>query len=106
MAPTLAEDVDQQVGCAVDDLRLLAEVGCAVDHAEQLDDSLHLVEITDLRLERRQHIQAHQLSCLITGFDVEDLSNLSAVSELAVAGWPVAGDEDQISGSHRTNILS
>ena len=43
----VAEHLDQQVRAAVDDLGVFAELGHGVDHAEQLDDALHPVEIAE-----------------------------------------------------------
>ena len=43
MAAILAEDGDQQIGAAVDDLGVIGEVRRGVDHAKQLDN-LDLVQ--------------------------------------------------------------
>src|SRR5207245_8630530 len=48
LADGLAEHLDHQVGEAVDDLRLVAEVLGRVHHAEHLDDALDLVEAAEI----------------------------------------------------------
>jgi len=40
----LAQDLDEQVGTTVDDLRMLAEVGRSIHHAEHLQHSLHPIQ--------------------------------------------------------------
>ncbi len=45
MLAALAENLDEQVGAAVDHARMIGEVRNGVDHAEQLDDPLDLAEI-------------------------------------------------------------
>ena len=53
MAAGVAEDLDEEVGGAVDDGRLLLEVGLAVDEAVDLDDALDAVEAADFVSEAR-----------------------------------------------------
>ena len=48
LAGLFAEDLDHQIAEAVDDLRVLLEIGRGVDHAEGLDDADDLVEAADL----------------------------------------------------------
>src|SRR5439155_667188 len=48
----VAEHLDEQVRAAVDDLRLVAELGRAVHHAEQLHHAAHAVEAAELGLQR------------------------------------------------------
>jgi hypothetical protein len=52
MAAGLAEDLDEEVGRAVDHLGLAGEVGVAPDHAEELHDLRHAVERAELVLDR------------------------------------------------------
>ncbi len=46
MATGLAEDADEQIGAAVDDLRLVGEAADRIDEAAELDDAGDPVEIT------------------------------------------------------------
>src|SRR5207244_2739882 len=84
VAPCIAERRDQQVRRAVDDLRLIGEVGRAVDHAEQLDHAFDLVQVADLLLENAETVQHHQLRRLAPGFHVEVLAQLADVVVLTV----------------------
>src|SRR6516165_1188807 len=50
----LAEYLDKEVGAAIDDLRVILEIGCGIDHSEHLDDVLTAAEIAAERiLDRR-----------------------------------------------------
>ena len=51
MAASVAEDFDEEVGAAVDDFGLVAEVGGAVDHAKDLHDADDAVEVAELFLQ-------------------------------------------------------
>ena len=42
--PDFAEDLDHEIGKAVDHLGLLGEVGRGIDHAQRLDDAGHAIE--------------------------------------------------------------
>src|SRR6266853_179521 len=50
MPPALAEHLDEQVGAAVDDFRVILEIGGGIDHPEHLDDVLQAVEIAAERI--------------------------------------------------------
>jgi hypothetical protein len=52
----------EQVGTAVDDFGMIAEVGLGVDHAEHFDDRLDASEFANRRFRERQQIQAGQTS--------------------------------------------
>src|SRR5271166_7008212 len=54
MPPALAEHLDEEVGAAIDDLRVVLEIGSGIDHPKHFDDILHTVEIAAERiLDRR-----------------------------------------------------
>src|SRR5205085_11564370 len=57
MPTALAEHLDKQIRAAVDDFRMIFEIGGGVDHPEHFDDVLDAVEIAAERiLDRRdQH---------------------------------------------------
>ena len=57
VSPTFSIKLRQQVSRPVGDQRLLAEVRCRVDHAQQLGHPLHPVQITDGHLHIRQAVQ-------------------------------------------------
>src|SRR5436309_12579689 len=57
----LAEELDQQVGGAVDHARLVAEARRRVHEAQQVDDLLHAVQVAERVLDRRQR-RDHRLA--------------------------------------------
>jgi hypothetical protein len=61
-----AEQFVHQVGRAVDDLGVIRKIRRAVDHAEQPDHALHLVEVANLGLDRRQRRQSSSLRRFLT----------------------------------------
>ena len=54
--PTPPEHLDHQVGAAVDHLRVMGEFRHGVDHAEQLDDAVHPVEVAERLLHHREQV--------------------------------------------------
>ena len=55
MPALVAEDLDQQVGGAIDHLGMVGEVGHAIDEADKLDDALELVEIAAAGILELRH---------------------------------------------------
>src|SRR5208282_6788039 len=47
MTARFAENLDQQIGAAVDDARMIGELRYGVDHSEQLDDAFDAIERTE-----------------------------------------------------------
>ena len=78
VAPALAEHRDEQVGAAVDHLRLVGEFRHRVDHAEHLEH-LDLVEAAARRLlRRREQPEADELGVLVGLLDGHVLSHFAA----------------------------
>src|SRR3989449_10624411 len=57
----VAEHLDKQIRAAVDHLRLVAELGRAVHHAEQLHHAAHAVEAAELRLHHREQSEERRV---------------------------------------------
>src|SRR5688500_18009739 len=57
LASVIAEDLDHQLAEAIDDLRLLREVGRAVDHAENLYESDDTIEGAELVADGAEYAQ-------------------------------------------------
>src|SRR5262245_31740450 len=55
MLALVTEDLDHQVGGAVDDLRMFGKFGHAIDEADQLHDALHPVEIAAAGILELRH---------------------------------------------------
>ena len=69
MPPGITQHLDQQIGAAVDDLRVIGEVRFRIDHAEQLDDGLDAAEFAESRFRDGQQIEPGQAGILIGLFD-------------------------------------
>src|SRR5688572_4474431 len=95
-AAFLAEQLDDEVREAVDDSRLLVEVGCAVDHAEHLDPLDDELEVADLALERRHEVDAGQPRGLVPLLHGQVRSELAAMDDLATKDRAHAGEVDEV----------
>src|ERR1700729_973931 len=60
MAPRFAEHLDHEVGTAVDDLGMIAEIRLGIDHAEKLDHRLDARKLADRGLGDREQLQARE----------------------------------------------
>src|SRR4029453_2510014 len=67
----LAEDLDHEIGEAVDHLGLLGEVGRRIDHAQRLDDAAHAIERAGELANARQHAEAGEARGAIALRDIE-----------------------------------
>ena len=66
----LAKHLDKEVGAAIDDFRMIFEIGNGIDHAEYLDDILNAVELAAKRIpDRRDQDQTHAAGMLIPFLD-------------------------------------
>jgi len=62
----LAKDSREKVGCAVDDPRLLLEVGIRVDHTEKLDYTGNPIKILHFALQGTEAVECGELSRLVS----------------------------------------
>lgn len=69
MAALVAVELDEQVGAAVDDGGGLSKVGGGVDHAEDFDDSLDLVQVADFLFKVSQEGEAAAFGGLVALLD-------------------------------------
>src|SRR5947209_5384749 len=63
---SLAEYCVDEIGCAVEDLRMLAKPRAAMDVALQAHDLTDLIEIAEHRFELRQRIERADFGGLVT----------------------------------------
>src|SRR5690606_22390006 len=54
----LPENLDEEIRAAIDDLGVVAEVGCRPHHAEELDDALDAIEGAERTFERGEDREA------------------------------------------------
>jgi len=103
----LAEHRDHQVGGAVDDLRLVREVGRAGDEAAQPDDARDAVEIAAARrLELGQDIDGAQPRGLLPVLDGELGAELAEELPLAAFERDLAGDEDLLARHDPRHVVA
>jgi hypothetical protein len=69
MTSRVAEDLNEQVRAAVDDLGMIAELRFRIDHAEQLHDRFDARELADRRLRHRQQLQPGEARSAIAVLD-------------------------------------
>src|SRR6266508_5851917 len=89
----LAEDLNEKVGRAVDDFRLVAEIVGGVDKTDELRDRLHPVQ-ADRRLDLGQHANAAQTRPSGRLLD-RDLIGTAPGQHLVAVGGDLAGDVEQ-----------
>src|SRR5262249_52829115 len=70
-----AENLDEQVGAAIDHQRVVAEVRNRAHHAENLDDALDSTEVSQRVLEFGQNVQPGYARMLVGPFDRQVCSN-------------------------------
>jgi hypothetical protein len=100
MGRMLAEHFDQQVGAAVDHLRVLDEVGSRIHHPEQLHDPLDAIETSDLVPQHGKEVEGcdtGMVGCFL-GRDVR--SHLARRNPTVGRHRPGARQIDEVSGSH------
>src|SRR6185503_15711989 len=68
-APVRPEQLEDQIGEAVDHERLLVESGCRVDHAEHARPGADSIEIAELALEVAEDRESHKSRRLVTLLD-------------------------------------
>src|SRR6516162_10276005 len=101
----VSENLRQQVGCTIDHIRLLPKVGNRIDHPQQFDDARDFIEVADFGLKARQAIQHDESGGFIAGLGVQFPSQFAYVGYLSTSKRAVAGDEDQVVGSDRSDVV-
>lgn len=106
MLAAVAEDVDDQVAGAVDDLGLVGEVRRRVDEAAELDAARHPVEVAAAgRLELGQDVDRDDARTGLAVLDGEGVAQLADMAQLAVLVRHLPGDEDQVAGHDPRHIV-
>src|SRR5262249_33598827 len=96
MAPVLAEDLHHQIGEAVDHLWLGAEAFGRIDHAEDLDDALDLVEAPEKGPRRPQKLDTDLPGNLVAVLDGQIAADLAAHGGAAVPFGAMAREEQEV----------
>src|SRR5918994_1826815 len=101
MPTRVTEHFDEEIRATVDHLRLLLEVGRAIDHAEHFYDPGNAVQIADSCFGRRQDLQSNFSRSFVTLLDRHRAAELTA---LCLIAWSGAGDKEQIAGLHPPDV--
>src|SRR5207244_887703 len=96
MAAGVAEHLDQQVGAAVDDLRLIGELRDGVDHAEQLHHVIDAVERAERVARRRQEPEADEPGPPVPLVHRDVLADLAGQARAFFVARPLAGQVEQV----------
>ncbi|CAH1691408.1 hypothetical protein CHELA1G2_20998 [Hyphomicrobiales bacterium] len=92
----LAENLDEQVRCTIDDFRLSFEFWCAVDHAVDAHDTFDTIEVAYLRLQRCEGRKYSCFRCKISRLDVNLTAKPALVQLLGTIEGAVSRDEHEI----------
>src|SRR5215211_2286494 len=95
MPTRVTEYLDEKIRTTIDHLRLLLEVGRAVDHAEHFYDPGDAVQIAKGRFRGRQDLQSDFPRGLVTFLDRQRATELTALRLIARSS---AGDKEEIAG--------
>lgn len=102
----VAEDGDDQVAGAVDDLGLVGEVRHRVDETAELDAARHTVEVAAARrLELGQDVDRHDAGAGLAVLDRKRVAQLADMAQLAVLERHLPGDEDQAAGHDPGDVV-
>src|SRR5438094_6650529 len=83
---------------------MLSKILGAVDHAQELDDTLDAVQVTQLTLHRGQAIEHHHLCRLVRLLGIE-VTPYFTRDVLPLATRSMAGDKQQIPHTYRPDII-
>ncbi|TIN19643.1 MAG: hypothetical protein E5Y51_05710 [Mesorhizobium sp.] len=95
MAADLVKDIGEEIGAAVDHLRVIAEGRRRIDEAEQLDDAHDAPEVARRRVHDGKQVEAGEPGMLIGLFDGDVLADLAGAKRAIGAQRPLAREEDQ-----------
>src|SRR5579885_116926 len=105
MATCVAEHLDEEVGAAVDDVRLLHEIGRAVDEAVEAQAAADAVEIAERRPRLRQKVEAAKPCCALPVCEGEAGAELADVAALTVPLADLTGDEQHVARTHEGHVV-
>ena len=105
MTARFSEDFDEQIGCAVDDLRVEKEVRGGVHKSADIHKSNEPVHIAiDSGVHLGDHVQSAKASRLLTVFDLELTAEFTDEAPLAIPLRNLAGDEDEVPRSNKRDV--
>jgi len=100
-----AEDLDHQVGEAVDDLGVVRKIRRGVDHAVNLDDAFNPAQIAEFQLEGGELLQTDEAGGFVAFFDRQVSPELAVDAGTIGPRRPLARQEDQLSGLDGVDVV-
>src|SRR5215471_4708400 len=105
VTPGIAEDLHEQIGAAIDDLRRIVEVRGGIDHAKELDDEIDAVERAERIAHRGEQAQSDQPCAPVTFLDTDiDAKLAGKLLAVGVAG-ALAGEVENVPGNPVGQII-
>jgi hypothetical protein len=99
-----SEEVLQQLGSAVSDFGLVAEVARGYNRNAEPDDARHLVERPPMLARDSEAVERREVSCIASGFHVEFRSDAPNEFRASAFGGKHPGEKQQIARLHRFRI--
>ena len=106
MTSLVAEHRDHQVGCAVEHLRSIEEIGRRIDEAAKANHARDLVEVAERGFDLRQQIDCAATRRSVTLFDGDTGAELAFRDQLAFGvDADLPRDKQQIPGADEADII-
>src|SRR2546426_9680075 len=106
MAPVFAEDLHHQVRETVDHLGLVAEPFGGVDHAQDLDHPLHLVQTAEDPPSGGQQVDPDLARDLVAFLGGEVPAELATRRRAALANRAVTGEEEEVADPGTWDVVT
>lgn len=106
MPSVLTKNLNEQVRAAINHLRLLPEIWCAVHESQQFDHSTYARQIAvKMSLCCCEQLNSDQARMLISLLDRYGLPDHARFKFIRTEPWALSGEEQQISATHRRYIV-
>src|SRR6185295_17354664 len=100
------EYLDEKVRAAVDDFWVIGELRRRVHHAEELYDTLHLVEAAEFGAHHREEVEADGARVLVGLLGREVAPDLAGGPAAVLAhARALAGEEEQVAGAYGIHVV-
>ena len=76
-----------------------------VNHTENLDDTFHFREVADFGFECGEEANRGEAGRFVTFFFGKSVAEFANDERAVGAAWYMAGEEDQVSCSSRSNVV-
>jgi hypothetical protein len=105
MPTPIAEHLDEKIGAAIYDLRMVGKVRHSVHHSEHSTNANHLIEAAGRVPQRRQQLKANVSRVVISLFDRHIMSNLALRPRAIRIERPRSREKDYVSEPCGRNVV-